>query len=147
MKSHPRHLHGHAVSVVSSDGSPLPMPLHKDTVNVAPSETWDIEFAANNPGVWAFHRRTPHQISPWSSMSKNRLDPLGGSLPRRQVPASHRVFDSSPNKNPVSRVARNESNDHCNLHHEPVRGLRRCYGEQPAYDPHPSKHPDFIGDK
>lgn len=63
MNAHPMHLHGHTFNVVSSDGSSLPMPVHKDTINVAPGETWDIEFVADNPGVWAYHCHKPHHIS------------------------------------------------------------------------------------
>ena len=63
MDSHPMHLHGHEYRVVSSDGHYLPAPLFKNTLNVAPGETWDIEFQANNPGTWAFHCHKPHHTT------------------------------------------------------------------------------------
>jgi len=63
MDSHPMHLHGHEFRVAASDGSIVPMPLFKNTINVAPGETWDIEFQANNPGTWAFHCHKPHHTT------------------------------------------------------------------------------------
>ncbi|WP_027415154.1 multicopper oxidase family protein [Aneurinibacillus terranovensis] len=63
MNSHPMHLHGHVFNVTATDGSPLPVPYHKTTINVAPGETYDIEFLANNPGIWAFHCHKPHHIT------------------------------------------------------------------------------------
>ncbi|SFV05984.1 Multicopper oxidase [Alicyclobacillus macrosporangiidus] len=63
MDSHPMHLHGHEFQVVAADGSDLMFPWSKNTINVAPGETWDIEFDANNPGVWAFHCHKPHHTT------------------------------------------------------------------------------------
>lgn len=63
MNSHPMHLHGHVFRVTAADGNSLPAPFFKDTMNVAPGETWDIEFEANNPGNWAFHCHKPHHIT------------------------------------------------------------------------------------
>lgn len=63
MDSHPMHLHGHEFQVVAGDGSTIPLPWFKNTINVAPGETWDIEFDANNPGVWAFHCHKPHHTT------------------------------------------------------------------------------------
>ncbi|BCJ88354.1 multicopper oxidase family protein [Effusibacillus dendaii] len=63
MDSHPMHLHGHVFQVVESDGMPLSIPYYKNTINVAPGETYDIEFKANNPGTWAFHCHKPHHMT------------------------------------------------------------------------------------
>lgn len=63
MDSHPMHLHGHEFRVVAGDGSNIPVPWFKNTINVAPGETWDIEFHANNPGTWAFHCHKPHHTT------------------------------------------------------------------------------------
>jgi FtsP/CotA-like multicopper oxidase with cupredoxin domain len=54
---HPMHLHGHTFSIVAEDGHPLSQPLQKDTVQVAPGETYDITFTAlAAPGsVYPFH--------------------------------------------------------------------------------------------
>ncbi len=52
---HPMHLHGHSFQVVASDGHLLPAPYTKDTLSVAPGETYDVTFYA-----WA----TPGSIYP-----------------------------------------------------------------------------------
>lgn len=54
---HPFHTHGHSFRIVATDGNPVPesAQLTKDTVLVAPGERYDIEFVANNPGVWMVH--------------------------------------------------------------------------------------------
>lgn len=56
---HPMHLHGHLAAVVAKDGAPLRPPLHADTVNIAPGETYDLLFTADNPGAWLFHCHIP----------------------------------------------------------------------------------------
>ncbi len=54
---HPMHLHGHQFTVVAVDGNPVPEPaqLIRNTLPILPGETYDIEFIANNPGLWMFH--------------------------------------------------------------------------------------------
>ena len=53
---HPMHLHGHIMSVLARNEQPIHgSPLHLDTLLVGPSETWDVAFAADNPGIWMFH--------------------------------------------------------------------------------------------
>lgn len=52
---HPMHLHGHAFRVVARDGEPTARREWRDTVLVAPRETVDIAFLADNPGDWMFH--------------------------------------------------------------------------------------------
>jgi FtsP/CotA-like multicopper oxidase with cupredoxin domain len=53
---HPMHLHGHVLSVISKNGEAVAgSPVHIDSVLVGPHETWDVAFAANNPGIWMFH--------------------------------------------------------------------------------------------
>ena len=53
--THPIHLHGHWFRWIAQDGSPLPEPQMMNTVPVNPGQTIDIDFVANNPGVWPFH--------------------------------------------------------------------------------------------
>lgn len=59
---HPMHLHGHQFKVVAVDGNPVPeiARLLRNTITVHPGETYDIEFVANNPGVWLFHCHELH---------------------------------------------------------------------------------------
>ncbi len=53
---HPMHLHGHVMTVLSVDGrAPQGSPLHLDTVLLAPHQTVDVAFPADNPGIWMLH--------------------------------------------------------------------------------------------
>lgn len=52
---HPIHLHGHSFRVVSRNGVPTPRREWQDTVLMAPQETAEIAFVADNPGDWMFH--------------------------------------------------------------------------------------------
>lgn len=60
--THPMHLHGQQFKIVATDGNPVPeaAQLTKNVVTLSPGETYDIEFTANNPGVWAFHCHELH---------------------------------------------------------------------------------------
>lgn len=60
--THPMHLHGHSFKVVAVDGNAVPAAaqLTRDTITIAPGERYDIEFEANNPGVWVFHCHELH---------------------------------------------------------------------------------------
>jgi len=53
---HPMHLHGHTFNVVAEDGHMLPQPIQRDTLEIAPGETYDLTFYA-----WA----APGSIYPW----------------------------------------------------------------------------------
>ncbi len=52
MMNHPIHLHGHFFRVLNGQGEYSPL---KHTVNVAPFETVEIEFEANEEKDWIFH--------------------------------------------------------------------------------------------
>lgn len=52
MMNHPMHLHGHFFRVLNGQGDKSPL---KHTVNVAPMETVEIEFEANEEKDWFFH--------------------------------------------------------------------------------------------
>jgi manganese oxidase len=62
MGSHPIHLHGYEFLVTRRGAKRLPMTAQYSevTVTVAPGETRDIEFVADNPGDWAFHCHKSH---------------------------------------------------------------------------------------
>jgi FtsP/CotA-like multicopper oxidase with cupredoxin domain len=54
--THPWHLHGHRVLVLSRNGrSPTGSPLWLDTFDVRPGEVWEVAFRATNPGLWMNH--------------------------------------------------------------------------------------------
>lgn len=63
--AHPIHMHGHSFKIVATDGNPVPagMEWTKDTVFIGPSERYDLEFIANNPGVWMFHCHIEHHMA------------------------------------------------------------------------------------
>ena len=55
-EDHPMHLHGHHFLVLGKNGNrPTGSPIWLDTVNVAPGETVEIGFRADNPGIWMDH--------------------------------------------------------------------------------------------
>ena len=54
-ETHPMHLHGHHMIVLSRDGVPAAGALWLDTVDVRPGETWEVAFVADNPGLWMDH--------------------------------------------------------------------------------------------
>ncbi|MEH1123657.1 multicopper oxidase family protein [Micromonospora sp. CPCC 206061] len=55
-ETHPWHLHGHRVLVLTKDGrAPAGSPLLLDTFDVRPGEVWEVGFRATNPGLWMNH--------------------------------------------------------------------------------------------
>ncbi|MGI5128031.1 multicopper oxidase family protein [Pseudonocardia sp. CA-107938] len=62
LDTHPWHLHGHAVLIVSRNGvAPTGSPLWMDTVEVRPGDVWEVAFRATNPGIWMNHcHNLPH---------------------------------------------------------------------------------------
>ena len=52
---HPIHLHGHSFRVISRNGEKTQYQEWQDTVLMAPRETVEIAFVADNPGDWMFH--------------------------------------------------------------------------------------------
>ncbi|GAB3519720.1 multicopper oxidase family protein [Phytohabitans suffuscus] len=63
LETHPWHLHGHSVLIVSRDGTRFTgSPVWVDTFDVRPGEIWEVAFRAGNPGVWMNHcHNLPHQ--------------------------------------------------------------------------------------
>jgi FtsP/CotA-like multicopper oxidase with cupredoxin domain len=59
--AHSMHVHGHDFHIVEVDGFPRPG-MMDDTINVASGQRWDIEFVANNLGIWPISgTKTFHQ--------------------------------------------------------------------------------------
>ena len=53
---HPMHLHGHTALVLSRNGvAATGSPWLVDSLNVLDSETYEIAFLADNPGIWMDH--------------------------------------------------------------------------------------------
>jgi manganese oxidase len=64
MEHHPIHIHGHAFTIVETDGGPIPQSAQRPeaTVLVPVGSTRTIEFVANNPGDWPFHCHMTHHV-------------------------------------------------------------------------------------
>ncbi len=62
LETHPWHLHGHPVLILSRNGTPSSgSPLWMDTFDVRPGEVWEVAFKATNPGIWMNHcHNLPH---------------------------------------------------------------------------------------
>ncbi|TDP92973.1 multicopper oxidase family protein [Labedaea rhizosphaerae] len=62
LASHPWHLHGHAVLVLSKNGQRYSgSPVWVDIVDVGPGDVWEVAFRASNPGIWMNHcHNLPH---------------------------------------------------------------------------------------
>ncbi len=62
LATHPWHLHGHPVLILSKNGTPSTgSPLWMDTFDVRPGEMWEVAFRATNPGIWMNHcHNLPH---------------------------------------------------------------------------------------
>src|SRR5439155_3786241 len=52
---HSMHLHDYNFQVVGRFGAPWPQGPVKDTVLVAPGESYDLLFVADRPGTFPFH--------------------------------------------------------------------------------------------
>lgn len=52
---HPMHIHGFSMSVLSRNGSAVPNRPWQDTVLLAPKDTVECAFVADNPGDWMLH--------------------------------------------------------------------------------------------
>jgi len=64
MDSHPIHIHGHTWQVVGTEGGQIPESAQwpGNTINVPPGTTRDVEFIADNPGLWRIHCHKLHHI-------------------------------------------------------------------------------------
>jgi FtsP/CotA-like multicopper oxidase with cupredoxin domain len=65
MDSHPIHLHGYVWDVTGTEGGRIPLAaqLKGSTIAVDPGTTRDVEFTANNPGLWRIHCHKLHHIA------------------------------------------------------------------------------------
>lgn len=52
---HPMHIHGFSMLVLSRNGSAVPNRTWQDTVLMAPKDTIECAFVADNPGDWMLH--------------------------------------------------------------------------------------------
>lgn len=86
MNSHPIHLHGHEFLVTRKGAKRLPptSQYSEVTVTVAPGETRDIEFIADNPGDWAFHcHKSHHTLNQMQHRMPNLIGIDKGDIEKR----------------------------------------------------------------
>ncbi|MBI3029058.1 MAG: multicopper oxidase family protein [Candidatus Rokubacteria bacterium] len=57
--THAIRLAGHRLQVTHTDGNPLVHPVEVDAVPIAPSERYDVQFAADRPGAWFLYCAGP----------------------------------------------------------------------------------------
>lgn len=82
--AHPIHLHGYSFNIVGTEGGQIPKSAQwpAATVNIAPGQTRDIAFIANNPGIWRLHCHILHHITNdtayWGSQKHLGILPVGG---------------------------------------------------------------------
>lgn len=91
MDSHPIHLHGHSFTVVRRGAKRLNESAQytENTVDVPPGSTRDIEFIANNPGLWAFHCHKSHHV--FNGMSHDFPNMIGVD-PVKIIPILQKFF-------------------------------------------------------
>ncbi|MDQ0382635.1 multicopper oxidase family protein [Amycolatopsis thermophila] len=79
LETHPWHLHGHPVLILSKDGVPATgSPLWMDSFDVRPGEVWEVVFQATNPGIWMNHcHNLPHMHQ--GMMLRLRYDGITGT--------------------------------------------------------------------
>lgn len=61
---HTMHIHGFSMLVLTRNGAPVPFRQWQDTVLMAPKDTVECAFVADNPGNWMLHCHiTDHQMT------------------------------------------------------------------------------------
>ncbi len=93
---HPMHLHGHDFRVIAKDGHPVKDPQVMNTLTLGPGDIYDIEFIADNPGVWVFHCHQLHHtvnngVEPGGLIgvvAYEGAQPLGDAAASDQKPAA-----------------------------------------------------------
>ncbi|HYF93514.1 MAG TPA: multicopper oxidase domain-containing protein [Symbiobacteriaceae bacterium] len=102
---HPMHLHGHDFRVVAKDGNAIAQPMLWNTTDIAPGETYDMAFAANNPGSWLFHCHIlPHAEGPDGMFGLTMLLEYEGYEPdpkstHRHLQPTEKRLPGTPGKN------------------------------------------------
>ena len=61
---HPMHIHGFSMKLLTRNGAPVSHQQWQDTVLLAPKDTVECVFVADNPGDWMLHCHVAdHQMS------------------------------------------------------------------------------------
>ncbi len=89
--AHPIHLHGYTFNIVGTEGGDIKKSAQwpAATVNIAPGQTRDIAFRANNPGLWRFHcHKILHIVNDnayWRKQIELGILPVGGMFTYLEV--------------------------------------------------------------
>lgn len=94
--SHPMHLHGHDFRIIAEDGHPVANPPILNTIDVAPGKTYEIEFIADNPGIWVFHCHELHHTM------NDGIEP-GGLITVIEYEGWQKTGESGPASTPAGR--------------------------------------------
>lgn len=64
LMGHPIHLHGYSFLITGTEGGPIQPSAQwpGTTVRIDPGESRNIEFVANNPGLWRLHCHVLHHV-------------------------------------------------------------------------------------
>jgi FtsP/CotA-like multicopper oxidase with cupredoxin domain len=61
--THVVRLAGHRLQVTHTDGNPLVQPVEVDAIPIAPSERYDVQFVARQPGAWLLECLQPGHVA------------------------------------------------------------------------------------
>ncbi len=102
--NHPMHMHGHDYYIVAKDGNALKDPPLINTLDIAPGESYDMKFLANNPGSWLYHCHIlPHAEGPDGMFGLTALVEYEGYEPdptstHRHLEPTERRLPGTPGK-------------------------------------------------
>ena len=94
MDHHPIHVHGHAFTVIATDGGTIPAAARwpETAVLVAVGQTRTVEFFADNPGDWAMHCHMTHHVMTQMGHKMPNLTGVDPSLFDEQLAAVEPSF-------------------------------------------------------
>ncbi len=100
---HSMHSHGYHFTVIGTDGRALAQPYEKDTLDIAPGETYEILFHFNQVGRFMFHdhyeqNTTNNGAYPGGMMTMISVNNPNGSNP---IPVPGATMAPAPNITPV----------------------------------------------
>ena len=93
---HPMHLHGMDMAVIEKDGEPLASPQRLNVLDIAPGDTYDVVFRADNPGTWLLHCHDLHHASNAGAEPGGLIVPIVVSAPGAAPAASESTTPATP---------------------------------------------------
>ena len=93
---HPMHLHGMDMAAIAKDGEPLATPQRLNVLDIAPGDTYDVVFRADNPGTWLLHCHDLHHASNAGVEPGGLIVPIVVSSPGAAPAANESTAPRSP---------------------------------------------------